>query len=82
MLPATKATIKEVPLEPEVTLVIVGAPGIVSGVEVTEVDAAPAPDALLARSITVYARPLLKPVINTGVDVEPLALHVDPLLIE
>jgi hypothetical protein len=73
---------REVPFEPEEILVIVGAPGTVSGVEVTELDPAPDPDALLARSITVYAVPLLKPVINTGDDVEPLALHVYPLFSE
>jgi hypothetical protein len=82
LLPGTNVTINEVPFKPAVIFVIVGAPGTVKGVEVTELDDAPDPEALLARSTTVYAIPLLKPVINTGDVVEPLAIHVDPLLIE
>jgi hypothetical protein len=66
---------------PAITVVTAGAPGTVDGVTLLlAVEAAPAPSALLAVTVKVYAVPLVRPVTVMGllvpVPVNPPGLDV------
>ena len=63
---------------PGVMELIVGAPGVVTGVPDTDVDEDPAPIEFTARRITEYNVPFVKPVIVKG-DVVPADTQFDPL---
>jgi hypothetical protein len=71
------------PLEPEIED-IVGASGTVAGVPSIAALAPPAPWELIARILTVYVVPLVRPLIVIGLDVVAgdTATHVSPSLIE
>jgi anti-sigma factor ChrR (cupin superfamily) len=55
---------------PGVRATPVGAPGIVDGVPVAPAEAGPAPLAFVAVTVTVYAVPLVSPVIVQGLDAD------------
>jgi hypothetical protein len=68
----------DVPSEPGVIEVIVGAPGKALGVPETAGDAVPAPDELTARISTGYVVPSVRPLTTIGDVVTPLDVHVAP----
>ena len=69
---------------PAVAARLVGASGVVTGVTLTAVEAALLPMMLMARSVTWYGVPLVRPVITSG-DVAAAGLrvvHDPPLSVE
>ena len=82
--PATNAILTLASVAKAVATRAAGASGAATGVTLTALEAALVPTLLIARSLTVYVVPLVKPVMVTG-DVTEAGLrvvHVDPLLIE
>ena len=68
---------------PRVAVTPVGAPGTVAGVTALDGDeAAPAPTALLAVTVKVYAVPFARPVITCGMAVLPALLSTPPAGLE
>ena len=66
---------------PAVATRLVGAEGVVMGVNETDANA-PLPAAFTARSRRVYTTPLVRPVSVNGLVVDPVPLQLEPPLVE